>query len=143
VSSTCTSVGSPARWEPTSARAPQGKRVVGSTLYVVHSGEGAEHCLPSPAAGSQSRQDASHHLPMRAPGVVLSYLEMCQDEGASLQQGMNFRLRGGASVILMSVRPGAPYADQVEDGGRILVYEGHDVPRTRGGPDPRLLIRSS
>ena len=75
---------------------------------------------------------------MRTPGDVLSYLEMCQDEGVNLQQGMNLRLRGATSVIL-SVRPGAPYADQVEDGGRVLVYEGHDVPRVRGGPDPKTL----
>jgi len=44
---------------------------------------------------------------VRAAGDVLSYVEMCQDEGVNLQQGMNFRLRGGASVILMSLRPGA------------------------------------
>jgi hypothetical protein len=37
----------------------------------------------------------------------------------------------------MSVRPGAPYADRVEDDGRILIYEGHDVPRLRNGPDPK------
>lgn len=76
---------------------------------------------------------------MYAAGGVLSYLEMCQEEGVSLQQGMNFRLRGGTSVILMSVRAGAPYSDQVEDGGRVLVYEGHDVPRIRAGPDPKTL----
>jgi hypothetical protein len=70
---------------------------------------------------------------VHAPGDVLSYLEMCQEVGASLQQGMNFRLRGNTSVILMSVRPGAPYADHVEEGGRVLVYEGHDQPRVRGG----------
>jgi hypothetical protein len=74
-----------------------------------------------------------------APGDVISYLEMCREEGVNLQQGMNFRLRGGASVILMSVRPGAPYADQVEDEGRVLIYEGHDVPRVRGGPDPKAV----
>ena len=55
------------------------------------------------------------------PGDVISYLDMCQTEGVNLQQGMNFRLRGSASVILMSIRAGAPYADQVEEGGRILV----------------------
>ena len=55
---------------------------------------------------------------MFAPGDVLSYLEMCQEVGVNLQQGMNFRLRGDASVILMSVRAGAPYADQVEEDGR-------------------------
>ncbi|SRR5579875_3793109 len=72
-----------------------------------------------------------------APGDVISYIEMCQQEGASLQRGMNFRLCGGMSVILMSTRRGAPYADRVEDNGRILIYEGHDVPRSKHGPDPK------
>jgi len=50
---------------------------------------------------------------------------------------MNFRLRNGYSVILMSVRPGAPYADRVENEGRVLIYEGHDVPRTPNSPNPK------
>jgi hypothetical protein len=62
---------------------------------------------------------------------------MCLAVGASLQRGMNFRLRGTESVILMSVRPGAPYADRVEDEGRILIYEGHDCAKTIDGPDPK------
>lgn len=37
----------------------------------------------------------------------------------------------------MSIRKGAPYADRVEEDGRILVYEGHDVVRVREGPDPK------
>ena len=37
----------------------------------------------------------------------------------------------------MSIRLGAPYADRVEDGGRVLLYEGHDVPRTKNSPDPK------
>jgi hypothetical protein len=74
-----------------------------------------------------------------AAGDVISYLEMCQQEGVNLQQGMNFRLRGGRSVILMSLRPGAPYADEVREEGRVLVYEGHDRPRTRSGPDPKTV----
>ena len=56
---------------------------------------------------------------------------MCQAEGASLQRGMNYRLRGKSSVILMSLRKNAPYADKVEESGRILIYEGHDVPRRK------------
>jgi SAD/SRA domain len=64
-------------------------------------------------------------------------MEMCGQEGASLQRGMNFRLRGRTSVILMSVRRGAPYADKVEEGGRVLIYEGHDAPRTQSCPDPK------
>ena len=62
-------------------------------------------------------------------GEVISYWEMCQAEGASLQRGMNYRLRGRSTVILMSLRKNAPYADRVEENGKVLIYEGHDVPR--------------
>lgn len=68
---------------------------------------------------------------------IISYLEMCTREGVSLQRGMNFGLGGDHSVILMSVRPGAPYNDRLEDDGTTLIYEGHDVPRRPGGPDPK------
>ena len=74
---------------------------------------------------------------MIRPGDIVSYLEMCADFGVNLQRGMNFRLRNETSLILMSVRPGAPYADKVEQGGKTIVYEGHDTPRFRGGPDPK------
>lgn len=56
-------------------------------------------------------------------GEVISYLIMCNQEGVNLQRGMNFRLRGKTSVILMSLRPGAPYADRIENNGRLLIYE--------------------
>jgi hypothetical protein len=72
-----------------------------------------------------------------APGEVVSYLEMCGEESASLQRGMNFQLNGVDSVVLMSRRPGAPYTDRVEEEGRVLIYEGHDVARRVGGPDPK------
>lgn len=71
------------------------------------------------------------------PGEVISYLRMCAEESASLQRGMNFKLRPSHSVVLMSVRAGAPYKDVVMDDGKALVYEGHDVGRTPGGPDPK------
>jgi hypothetical protein len=74
-----------------------------------------------------------------APGDVISYIEMCQIEGTSLQRGMNFHLAGRASVILMSIRRGAPYADRVEDNGRTLIYEGHDVPRSKGQINPKTV----
>jgi hypothetical protein len=76
---------------------------------------------------------------MIAPGDIISYIEMCQEEGASLQRGMNFRLKGSTSVILMSLRRGAPYDDRIEDNGRTLIYEGHDTPRVKGGPEPKTL----
>ena len=71
------------------------------------------------------------------PGDILTYLEMCQIESVNLQRGMNYRLKPDYSVILMSVRPGAPYADQVLDDGQVLIYEGHDIPKTKGISDPK------
>ena len=70
---------------------------------------------------------------------ILSYLEMCQREKTSLQAGMNFGLGGNHSVILMSLRPGAPYNDHLKEGGTILIYEGHDQPRSESCPNPKLL----
>lgn len=70
---------------------------------------------------------------------IISYLEMCQREGASLQRGMNFQMGGNHSVILMSVRPNSPYQDRIEDNGETLIYEGHDVPRTAGTKNPKLI----
>jgi hypothetical protein len=64
-------------------------------------------------------------------------MEMCSAIGVNLQRGMNFRLRNTETIILMSLRPGAPYADQVEDDGHVLIYEGHDVARTVNGPHPK------
>lgn len=74
--------------------------------------------------------------PIIASGDVLSYAEMCASEGAHLQRGMNFRLRGGLSVVLMSVQPNAPYADALEDEGRTLIYEGHNAPLSPDCPHP-------
>ena len=68
---------------------------------------------------------------------ILSYFEMCQREGTSLQRGMNFRSRGRTSIFLMSLRPNAPYRDRVEEDGTVLIYEGHDVPRTAENLNPK------
>jgi len=74
---------------------------------------------------------------MLSQGDVVSYLEMCAEFGVNLQRGMNFRLKGSESIILMSLRHGAPYADRIEETGRVIVYEGHDISRTSGGPEPK------
>ena len=70
-------------------------------------------------------------------GEIISYREMCDEEGVSLQRGMNYRLGKTYSVILMSVRPNAPYADHIESDGKILIYEGHDIPNRKNGPNPK------
>src|SRR5215831_20945400 len=70
---------------------------------------------------------------------IISYIDMCQREGLSLQAGMNFSVGGTHSVILMSVRPNAPYRDRLEDGGTTLIYEGHDQPRNAGLANAKLV----
>jgi hypothetical protein len=68
---------------------------------------------------------------------IISYLEMCQREGLSLQRGMNFARSGSRSVILMSRRVNAPYEDELQDGDTVLIYEGHDEPKSSHVPDPK------
>ena len=70
---------------------------------------------------------------------ILSYYEMCQREACSLQRGMNFSVGGTHSVILMSLRPNAPYHDQLLDNGATLIYEGHDAPKSQTLPNPKLV----
>lgn len=70
---------------------------------------------------------------------IIPYLEMCQREGLSLQRGMNFQSGRGYSIILMSVRRNAPYKDRIEDEGSTLIYEGHDISKNIGGPDPKTV----
>jgi hypothetical protein len=71
------------------------------------------------------------------PGDVVSHTEMCSREGKNLQAGMHFRIAPTHSVLLMSVRIGAPYADSVLEQGAVLIYEGHNEPHRVGGPDPK------
>lgn len=70
-------------------------------------------------------------------GEIISYFEMCSAEGVNLQRGMNFHLGGSYSVILMSEQPGAPYEDRTEENGKVLIYEGHDIPQRKDGPNPK------
>lgn len=70
---------------------------------------------------------------------MLSYFEMCQLEGPSLQRGMNFRLHGRHSVVLMSRSSNAPYQDRIEEDGTVLIYEGHDEPKTAETPVPKIV----
>jgi hypothetical protein len=70
---------------------------------------------------------------------VISYLEMCGREGTSLQRGMNFGLGGDHSVVLMSVRPNAPYRDRLEDNGTTIIYEGHDELQSASVPHPKAV----
>ncbi|MBD3332333.1 HNH endonuclease [candidate division GN15 bacterium] len=69
---------------------------------------------------------------------IVSYREMCDRERIqTLQRGMNWRLGGSYSVILMSQRSNAPYKDAILEDGVTIIYEGHDVPRTAEIVDPK------
>jgi 5-methylcytosine-specific restriction endonuclease McrA len=60
---------------------------------------------------------------------IISYREMCNEESQEqLQRGMNFEIGEGYSILLMSVKPNAPYADRISEDGLTIFYEGHDVP---------------
>lgn len=70
---------------------------------------------------------------------IIPYLEMCKREGLSLQRGMNYQIGTTHSVILMSVRENAPYADKFDNDGSTIIYEGHDIPRSTQYQDPKLM----
>ena len=57
---------------------------------------------------------------MIVPGEIISYNEMCLEEGVNLQRGMNFGLGQSYSIILMSQRKNAPYEDEVLENGKFL-----------------------
>jgi len=71
------------------------------------------------------------------PGEIIGYRQMCDHENASLQRGMNYRLNPGHSVVLMSVRSGAPYDDEIQEDGQVLIYEGHNVPKSDSNLIPK------
>jgi len=74
------------------------------------------------------------------PESIVSFFEILKEESvATLQRGMNFRFKSTYSVILMSVRKGAPYSDKVLDEGGTLIYEGHNIPNKKNGPDPKAV----
>lgn len=71
---------------------------------------------------------------------ILSYREMCEAENVqTLQRGMNYRLNNSYSVLLMSQRENAPYADNILSDGVTVLYEGHDEPRSNEYPDPKKI----
>lgn len=74
---------------------------------------------------------------MFTPGDIFSYADMCNAEGYQITKGMNFRSKNERSVFLMSLRGNAPYNDNVKEGGTILIYEGHDIPRHQAAEPKR------
>ena len=62
---------------------------------------------------------------------IFSHAEMSAKEGLSLQRGMNFHPgEKDYSILLMSVREGRPYNDDLDETQQVLTYEGEDISRT-------------
>jgi hypothetical protein len=70
---------------------------------------------------------------------ILSYIEMCSRERISLQRGMNFREPPDVSIVLMSRRANALYADEMSHDGTELVYEGHDASKGPSLRNPKIV----
>ncbi|HEY0657974.1 MAG TPA: HNH endonuclease [Pyrinomonadaceae bacterium] len=68
---------------------------------------------------------------------IISHMEMCIREKTSLQRGMNYKLGGTYSVILMSTRKNAPYLDKIIEDGTVLIYEGHNISKNHYGINPK------
>ena len=65
---------------------------------------------------------------------------MCDREGVQvLQRGMNFRMKPSYSVILMSRRPNAPYADKILSDETTIEYIGHDEPKISYDFNPKTV----
>jgi hypothetical protein len=62
---------------------------------------------------------------------------MCARQNMALQRGMYFRSPPAHGIILMSRRKNAPYDDTLSPDEQELIYEGHDIFKTDGGPDPK------
>lgn len=68
---------------------------------------------------------------------IISYPELVTAEHGTLQKGMNYRFGNTYSIFLMSLRKGAPYADALDVKTGVLIYEGHDEPKTARCPVPK------
>ena len=78
-------------------------------------------------------------------GDIIRYVDMTIEEGFAIQRGMNFNVANKEyGIILMSVRPNAPYADRFEDDGTTIIYEGHDVQKNYvpAGKNRRIFLLS-
>src|SRR5574341_2213945 len=67
---------------------------------------------------------------------IISWIEVQNREGVSLQKGMHYRVKRDYSILLMSQRKNAPYRDEIDETRGLLIYEGHDVP-AKGNINPK------
>jgi hypothetical protein len=69
---------------------------------------------------------------------IISYADLVAAEGQNLQRGMNYEANLRYSILLMSMRKNAPYADEVEKATNTIIYEGHDTHKNQA-ENPKLV----
>tara|TARA_Y100001958_G_C20676216_1_gene193131 strand:- start:89 stop:430 length:342 start_codon:yes stop_codon:yes gene_type:complete len=73
-------------------------------------------------------------------GDIISYDTICKEErNVRLQRGMHFQFDEKYSILLASTREGSPYDDEIINDGKTLLYEGHDVHKTKKVPNPKII----
>lgn len=58
---------------------------------------------------------------------IISYADLVSAETQNVQRGMNYLANPHYSILLMSLRKNAPYADEVDRATNTIIYEGHDA----------------
>ena len=72
------------------------------------------------------------------PEDIITYSDMCREEGLDLKDRINFRLGDGYSVFLMNAEQDGSFGDCLKDDGN-LVLRGHDTPVLDKGPVPKTV----
>ena len=70
---------------------------------------------------------------------IITEAQVAAEEKVNLKSEMNFGSGQNHSVLLRSLRKGVPYPDEIDAKTGTLIYEGHDLPKTKGSPDPKTL----
>lgn len=52
---------------------------------------------------------------------------------------LNYGVPTDLPATIQRIHPNAPYRDRILEDGEVLLYEGHDLPRTSTTPDPKSL----
>lgn len=68
---------------------------------------------------------------------IISYAELVAAENANIQRGMNYNVKSGYSIFLMSIRKNAPYADKIDIKTNTIIYEGHDAQKNFTKSNPK------
>ncbi len=70
---------------------------------------------------------------------IISEAQVAAEEKINLKSEMNFGSGQNHSVLLRSIPKGAPITDEIDAKTGTLIYEGHDLPKTKGAPDPKTV----